>query len=167
MELQEVFTRLDKLRDDLIARLDHLSADLKEQMKDHKLEVREDVNKLWDDQRRQDNFLSNMTERKAVCLGDMDKKIESSNSSWWKRFTIICTIIMSIISGSFIYTTIISNQISKYQDRIRIELEVIKKSQAECNTKIDVYSRLLQDHIASVVEHPRYKSNNKTSKNKE
>jgi len=163
MELQEVLNQINKLRDDLILRMDHLSADLKEQIKDHRFEVREDVQKLWDDQRRQDDCLANMTERKTLCLGDMDKKIELSNSSWWKRFAIICTILMTIIGSSFVYTTMISNQISRYQERIRSELEGIKEKQTQCITKIEVYSNLLQEHTASL-KHP-YLSDTEIKKN--
>lgn len=161
MELQEILNQINKLRDDLIVRIDHLSSDLKEQIKDHRFEVREDVQKLWDDQRRQDDCLTNMTERKTSCIGDMDKKIEISNSSWWKRFVIICTILMTIISSSFVYTTLISNQISKYQERIRIELEGIKEKQTQCITKIDVYSKLLQDHISTTINHKDLNVKNK------
>lgn len=163
MELQEVFNQINKLRDDLIVRMDHLSADLKEQIKDHRFEVREDVQKLWDDQKRQDDCLSNMTERRSACMNEIDNKIESSNNSWWKRFAIICAILMTIIGSSFVYTTLISNQISRYQERIRVELERIKEKQTECNTKIDIYSKLLQEHTASL-KHP-YLSDTEIKKN--
>ena len=64
MEIQEVLKRIDKLRDDLIVRMDHLEIGLKEQIKEHKLEAREDINKLWDDQRRQDDCRSEESQDK-------------------------------------------------------------------------------------------------------
>lgn len=153
MEMQTVMDRLDKIRDDLINRMDHLEIGLKDQIKDHKLEVREDINKLWDDQRRQDDCIGGISTRRSECMVEVNDRIENTISSWWKRFAVICSIIMTIIASSFLYTTILSNQISRYQERIRKELEEIKIKQGECSSKIDIYSNLMQDHLSNLEAH--------------
>jgi len=147
MEIEEIFNRLDKLRDDLLARMDHLESEIKNDVKDHKMETREDIHKLWDDQRRQDDCVSDVTGRKNVCMSEVDHKLETTKNSWWKKFAIICSILMSVICGSFVYSTNINNQINRTQEKIRVELESIKIKQIEQLSKTNVYNQLLQDHL--------------------